>query len=123
MVSLKSLVSGILILRFLSSLIVGPYVLGPPNVFLLSFFCPAPEQSHKPLTIPAEVNSITGPEIDRALVQAGADAFRIGEISLAHSRYGYCHLGSRVSVQAVKPFSVRVAAVNRKIFANVDHNI
>jgi len=109
-------------LRFLSSLIVGPYILGPPNVFLLSFFCSAPEQNHKPLTIPAEVNSITGPEIDRVLVQASADAFCIGEISLAHSRNRYCHLGSRVSIQTVKPFSVRVATVNRKIFANVDHD-
>ena len=68
------------------------------------------------------IESITRPEIDRVLVQASADAFCIGEISLAHSRNRYCHLGSRVSIQTVKPFSVRVATVNRKIFANVDHD-
>ena len=80
MVSLKSLVSGISILLFFASFIVGPQGLGAPYVFLLSLLPPAAEQNHETVTVPSEVNSITGSEIDTVLVQPGSNAFALDRL-------------------------------------------
>src|SRR5687768_11311247 len=96
MVSLKSLVSAILLLLFFALPISGPKTLGAPYVVMLAFLRPAAEQDQQALAIAAKVDSITGAEVDAVFLNPASNALRIGEVPLCHSSNSERHFRRRL---------------------------
>jgi hypothetical protein len=105
MVSLKSLVSGISILLFFSSSVVGPQGSGSVYIVLLAFLSPAAEQNYKALTVPAKIDSISRAEVDALFLNAALLYYQAGGRLLSSSGRMAITVNKKRSFKMFKPFS------------------
>jgi len=93
-----------------------------PYVLLLLLFASTAEQYHKAVSVSAKIDPVAGSEVEAVLMHARSNTLRIREIALLHAGDGYRHLRSRWSVETIKPFPVRTAAVSSDILADLDQS-
>jgi hypothetical protein len=88
-----------------------------PNVSILTLLAPSAQQNHDPFAISAEVDSVSGTEIDPVLENPGTDTLYVREIATRKpiQRNSYL-LGSR-TIQPFKPVTERAVALFCQIFA------
>ena len=85
-VSLNSRVRGISLLLRLALLVVGPSVMRGRNVTVLPLLRSPAEQNHDSVAVFAEIDPISGPEIDAVLEHASTDALDVREVPYLQCR-------------------------------------
>lgn len=89
---------------------------------LLAFFRSATKQNDDEFAVFREVDSIAGTEIDPALINATADALRVGEIPQSDTVESRRYLAGCLRIQSVEPFAKRASTALVLIFKNIDHD-
>jgi hypothetical protein len=88
-----------------------------PNVSILTLLAPSAQQNHNPFAISAEVDPVSGAEIDPVLENPGTDTLYVREIATRKpiQRNSYL-LGSR-TVHPFKPVPEWAVALFWQVFA------
>jgi hypothetical protein len=91
------------------------------DVGLLTPFGPADEQDYEPRSIPAEINAVSGAEIQPQLLDAHAYTLRRRNIASFETikRNGYSCLDN--IVQLLEPSFKRIAPQTVNVLANLNH--
>jgi hypothetical protein len=99
--------------------VVRPANLSRFDVFVLPLLSPPADQDHKFVSILAEINAVTGGEVDLVFKDSCANAFDIGPVPSLNPRKGNRHFGCRNLVQLIEPlreaFPSRVVNVSTKL--------
>ena len=83
---------------------------GVVDVFLLPLLGSATEQNDDCFAILSEIDAVTWAKINPILVDAGANALGVREISKSEAIENCGHLLRRLRVQEIKPLAKRAAA-------------
>jgi len=83
---------------------------------LLALLGAATEQDNQRVAVSAEVDPITGTEIDPRLEHAAADSFDVGQMAKREPRQGDRHFRGRLRIEAVEPAAKRAPSGCVQIF-------
>lgn len=109
------------LLSRLSPLVVFPTLQRKRDVVLLAPFGSPAEENDDLLAVLSEVHAVPGAEVDPALVNAGANAFDVGEVTQPDAIKSRGDLSRSLGIQRVEPLAKGVAAAGIAIFADAHH--
>src|SRR5206468_1025934 len=91
------------LLPLLALLVVCPALLRRRDSTSLPPLAASSKENHRVFPVPSEVDSITGPEIDRALQDPFADAYHVREVACRQSVDGRRNLRSGAGIKIGEP--------------------
>lgn len=73
------------------------------DVSLLPLLCAPAQQNNQNVSISAKINAVAGAKFEPVFINAAANAFRVGEVSLLHLRERNRNFGGSRSMQTIEP--------------------
>jgi len=93
-----------------------------PDICVLVLLSSAPNQDNERIAIFPEIDSITGPEINSALKDAGTDSFGVRKIPVLDPNQRGGNLGRCRCIESAEPLRKRAATLSIKILPDRDHD-
>ena len=95
--------------------------MGGFNICLLPLFCATTKQNHQPLSIPAEIKPVTGPEVQPQLRNPRAHALCCREVATFHAQYSCQNPRPGANVELRDPIAIGNPTRWIDVFENFDH--
>ncbi len=90
---------------------------------LLALLAATTQHNYQTLSVFAEIDPVSRPEVDSVLEHTGTNTLNVREISGGKPGQSCCHFGRSLRVQISEPIRKRATTFGIEVFSNFDHSL